>query len=78
MHLPSKLTVSCQTLTGREKGRGREREGEREGRREGGRGRTRGAAAWDLHVELDSVHAQDGVSHVTQHVAAGRHPHEGW
>lgn len=36
------------------------------------------AAAWHLHVELDGVHAQDGVTDVTEHVVAGFHPHESW
>lgn len=36
------------------------------------------AAAWHLHIELDSVHAQDGVTDVTEHVVAGFHTHESW
>ena len=39
--------------------------------------RTWRSAAWDLHVQLHCVHAQDGVSHVAQHVARGGYPHEG-
>lgn len=35
------------------------------------------SAPRNLHVELDGVHAQDGVSHVAQHVPAGCHAHEG-
>lgn len=35
-------------------------------------------AARHLHVKLDSVHAQDGVTDVTQHVVAGFHSHESW
>lgn len=34
------------------------------------------SAPWNLHVELDGVHAQDGVSYVAEHVPAGRHAHE--
>ena len=34
-------------------------------------------AARDLHVELDGVHAQDGLAHVAQHVVGGGHTHEG-
>lgn len=33
-------------------------------------------AAWNLHVELDAVHAEDGVSDVAQHVPTGGHTHE--
>ncbi len=36
------------------------------------------AAAWHLHVELHSVHAQDGVTDVAEHVVAGFHTHESW
>lgn len=36
------------------------------------------ATAWHLHVELDSVHAQDGVTDMTEHVVAGFHSHESW
>ena len=36
------------------------------------------AAAWHLHVELHSVHAQDGVTNMTEHVVAGLHSHESW
>ena len=36
------------------------------------------AAAWHLHVELHGVHAQDGVTDVTEHVVAGFHAHESW
>lgn len=35
-------------------------------------------AAWHLHVELDRVHAQDGVANMTEHVVAGFHSHESW
>lgn len=35
------------------------------------------SAPRNLHVQLDRVHAQDGVSHVAQHVPAGRYAHEG-
>lgn len=35
-------------------------------------------AAWHLHVELDCVHAQDGVADMTEHVVAGFHSHESW
>lgn len=38
---------------------------------------TWGAAPWDLHVELDSVHAQDGMSHMAQHVSTGCYTHKG-
>lgn len=37
---------------------------------------TWGSTSWDLHVELDGVHAQDGVSHVAEHVPAGCHAHK--
>lgn len=33
---------------------------------------------WDFHVQLDGVHAQDGVSHVAQHVSAGGYAHKCW
>ena len=36
------------------------------------------AAARHLHVELHGVHAQDGVTDVTEHVVAGFHTHESW
>lgn len=36
------------------------------------------SAAWHLHVKLDCVHAQDGVTDVTEHVVAGFHAHESW
>lgn len=36
------------------------------------------AAAWHLHVELDSVHAQDGMTDVTEHVVTRLHTHESW
>lgn len=36
------------------------------------------SAAWHLHVKLDCVHAQDGVTDVTEHVVAGFHTHESW
>lgn len=32
------------------------------------------SAPWDLHVELDGVHAQDGVSYMAEQVAGGNHP----
>lgn len=36
------------------------------------------AAARHLHVELHGVHAQDGVTDVTEHVVARFHTHESW
>lgn len=32
----------------------------------------------DLHVELDSVHAQDGVSYVAEQVASRHHSGKRW
>lgn len=34
------------------------------------------SAAWNLHVELDSVHAKDSVSYVAQHVSTGCYTHK--
>lgn len=34
-------------------------------------------AAWDLHVELDCVHAENGVAHMTEQIPCRHHPHEG-
>lgn len=31
---------------------------------------------WNLHVELNSVHAQDSVSYVAEHVATRRYTHK--
>ena len=36
------------------------------------------SAPWDLHVELDSVHAEDGVSNMAQHVSTGCYTHKCW
>lgn len=37
---------------------------------------ARRAAPGNLHVELDSVHAQDGVSYVAEQIASRHHPGE--
>lgn len=36
------------------------------------------ATARHLHVELNRVHAQDGVANMTEHIVAGFHTHERW
>lgn len=34
-------------------------------------------AAWDLHIELDCVHAENGMAHMTEQIPCRHHPCEG-
>lgn len=47
-------------------------------RRVGARAFTWRPAAGNLHVELDCVHTQDGVTDVAEQVASGNHPGKRW
>lgn len=38
---------------------------------------TRCPAAWDLHIELYGVHAENGMAHMTEQIPCRHHPRKG-